>query len=46
MEFDVAIVDEAHFYVIGNLNNQKLSLIDNLKVKYALTGTPAVKHGS
>ena len=45
-KFDVAIVDEAHF--LRNWKSKQSESIFNLKskVKYALTGTPAVKHGS
>lgn len=43
-EFDVAIVDEAHF--LRNYKSKQSEAIFNLKAttKYALTGTPAVKH--
>jgi SNF2 family DNA or RNA helicase len=45
-QFDVAIVDEAHF--LRNYKSAQSQAIFKLqaKVKYALTGTPAVKHGS
>lgn len=44
--FDVAIVDEAHF--LRNWKSAQSQAIFALqaKVKYALTGTPTVKHGS
>jgi SNF2 family DNA or RNA helicase len=44
--FDVAIVDEAHF--LRNWKSAQSKAIFELKanIKYALTGTPAVKHGS
>lgn len=43
-EFDVAVVDEAHF--LRNYKTAQSKAIFKLKakVKYALTGTPAVKH--
>jgi SNF2 family DNA or RNA helicase len=46
MQFDVAIVDEAHF--LRNWKSTQSQAIFDLKanIKYALTGTPAVKHGS
>lgn len=45
-KFDVAIVDEAHF--LRNWKSTQSQAIFKLQadVKYALTGTPAVKHGS
>jgi SNF2 family DNA or RNA helicase len=45
-EFDVAVVDEAHF--LRNWKSAQSQAIFELQadVKYALTGTPAVKHGS
>lgn len=44
VEFDVAVVDEAHF--LRNYKTVQSKAIFKLKakVKYALTGTPAVKH--
>jgi SNF2 family DNA or RNA helicase len=46
LEFGVAIVDEAHF--LRNYKSKQSEAIFALKskVKYALTGTPSVKHGS
>jgi SNF2 family DNA or RNA helicase len=45
MVFSVAIVDEAHF--LRNYKSLQSKAVFKLtaKVKYALTGTPAVKHG-
>jgi SNF2 family DNA or RNA helicase len=45
-KFDTAIVDEAHF--LRNWKSKQSEAIFKLKanVKYALTGTPSVKHGS
>lgn len=45
-QYDVAIVDEAHF--LRNWKSAQSEAIFNMKshIKYALTGTPAVKHGS
>lgn len=44
VEFDVAVVDEAHF--LRNYKTAQSKAVFKLKskVKYALTGTPAVKH--
>jgi SNF2 family DNA or RNA helicase len=44
--FDVAIIDEAHF--LRNYKSKQSEAVFALKanVKYALTGTPSVKHGS
>jgi SNF2 family DNA or RNA helicase len=44
--FHVAIVDEAHF--LRNWKSAQSEAIFKLQsnVKYALTGTPSVKHGS
>jgi SNF2 family DNA or RNA helicase len=46
MVFSVMIVDEAHF--LRNWKTAQSQAINKVtaKVKYALTGTPAVKHGS
>jgi SNF2 family DNA or RNA helicase len=46
LDFGAAIVDEAHF--LRNYKSQQSQAIFKLKakVKYALTGTPSVKHGS
>ncbi|WP_284142701.1 SNF2-related protein, partial [Escherichia coli] len=43
-EFDVAVVDEAHFLRNYKTAQSKAVFKLKAKVKYALTGTPAVKH--
>jgi SNF2 family DNA or RNA helicase len=45
-QYDVTIVDEAHF--LRNTKSAQSQAIFKVKshIKYALTGTPAVKHGS
>lgn len=44
VEFDVAVVDEAHFLRNYKTAQSKAVFKLKAKVKYALTGTPAVKH--
>ena len=44
--FETAIVDEAHFLRNWKTTQSKAIFAINAKFKYALTGTPAVTHGS
>lgn len=46
LAFDVAIVDEAHFLRNYDTKQSEAIFKINADIKYALTGTPAVKHGS
>jgi SNF2 family DNA or RNA helicase len=46
MGFTVCVVDEAHYLRNYKTAQSKAVLNITAKIKYALTGTPAVKHGS